>query len=49
VEEHFEDAEQPRRDLGPDPLADRGSGEEDPGYESERAAEEDALDDEGAA
>jgi hypothetical protein len=45
MEEHFEDAEQPRKDAGPDPLAGRGSGEEDPGYGSEREAEEDVLED----
>jgi hypothetical protein len=46
MDEHFEDAEQPRKDSGRDPLAGRGSGEEDPGYGSEREAEEQALDDE---
>ena len=46
MEEHFENPEQPRRDLGPDPLAGRGSGKEDPDYESEREAEKDVLEDE---
>jgi hypothetical protein len=43
MEEHFEDPEQPRKDSGPDPLAGRGSGEDDPDYESEREAEEDVV------
>ncbi len=46
MEQPFEDAEQPRKDQGPDPLAGQGSGEEDAGYESEREAEEDVLADE---
>ena len=46
MEEHLEDPEQPRRDEGPDPLAGQGSGEEESDYESERAAEEDTLEDE---
>jgi hypothetical protein len=44
VEEHFEDPEQPRKDEGPDPLAGQGTGEGESGYESEREAEEDVLD-----
>jgi hypothetical protein len=43
VEEPFED---PRKDSGPDPLAEEGSGEEEPEYESEREAEEAVLEDE---
>ena len=44
----YEDAEQPRKDSGPDPLAGDGSGEEDAEYESEREAEEAVLEDDGA-
>ncbi|HYY34066.1 MAG TPA: hypothetical protein VE693_10880 [Gaiellaceae bacterium] len=43
MDEPFEDAEQPRKDTGPDPLAGEGSGDEESDYESEREAEEDVL------
>jgi hypothetical protein len=46
VEEPFED---PRKDSGPDPLAEPGEGEDEPEYGSEREAEEDVLEDEDRA
>jgi hypothetical protein len=48
MDEPFEDAEQPRKDMGPDPLAGEGSGEEDSEYESELEAEEEVLDEDEA-
>ena len=44
-----ESVEQPGKDMGPDPMSGRGSGEEDRDVESEREAEEDVLDDEAEA
>jgi hypothetical protein len=38
-----ESVEQPTKDLGPDPLSGRGSGEEDGSHESEREAEEEVI------
>jgi hypothetical protein len=42
VEGPFED---PRKDSGPDPLAESGEGDDEPQYGSEREAEEDVLED----